>query len=464
MPEKEINNHGFNYLNLLESIIETSYDGIYITDKDANTVYVNKSYERITGLKREDLLERNMADLVEDGIMSEATSFWVLSNKMPITIYQSFNTGKNALVTSTPYYDDNNEISMIVTNVRDITELKELQEKDKQRKFETSKYKSIIQELKMQIEDNETMVVEDEKMLELLLLAKRVANVDTTILIEGETGSGKELLAKYIYNNSQRKDKPYIKINCGAIPDNLIESELFGYVEGAFTGALKGGKMGTFEAANNGTILLDEVGELPQNMQVKLLRVLQDGEIEKIGSNTTIKVNVRIISATNRNLMEMVKSGKFREDLFYRLNVVSLKTIPLRDRRSSIIPLVEHFINTFNKKYDMNKSLSSDAVKYLYEYDWPGNVRELRNLMEMIVVTTVDNIINADHLPDKLNGEKIHKLNCLDGGTLTLEDAVGRVEKELINNAYEKHGNVRDAAKELGISPATFVRKKSKYN
>jgi PAS domain S-box-containing protein len=452
-----------DYIRTLESVIESTYDGVYITDRDANTIYVNKSYERITGLNRDELLGRNMAELVREGIMSEATSYWVLTNKMPITIQQSFNTGKNALVTSIPCFDESGNITMIVTNVRDITELRELQEKDKQRKNEASKYKSIIQELKMQIADNDTIIVEDEKMLELLLLAKRVANVDTTILIEGETGSGKEVLSKYIYNNSSRKDKPYIKINCGAIPENLIESELFGYVEGSFTGALKGGKIGSFEAANNGTILLDEIGELPQSMQVKLLRVLQDGEIEKVGSNVTVKVNVRVIAASNRNLMEMVKNGKFREDLYYRLNVVTLRTIPLRERRSSIIPLVEHFIHTFNKKYDMNKTLSSNALKYLYEYDWPGNVRELRNLMEMMVVTTVDNIINADQLPDKLNKEKGQKFDCLKGELPTLEAAVGELERELIINAYEKYGNVRDAAKILGISPATFVRKKSKY-
>lgn len=452
-----------NYLKMLEVIIETSYDGIYLTDGNANTIYVNKSYERITGLKKEDLLGHNMAEIVNNGIMSEATSFWVLKNKVPITVYQTFNTSKSALVTSTPFFDENQEIKMIVTNVRDITELKELQEKDKQRKNENTKYKGIIEELKLQIANNEYIVAEDEEMLNLLLLAKRVARVDTTILINGDTGSGKEVLAKYIYNNSHRKDKPFIKINCGAIPENLIESEFFGYTEGAFTGAAKGGKMGIFEAANNGTLLLDEIGELPLPMQVKLLRVLQEGEIERVGSNNTIKVDVRIIAATNRNLEEMVTKGLFREDLFYRLNVVNLKVIPLRDRKSSIIPLAEYFLNVYNKKYGMDKSISKEALKFFYEYNWPGNIRELRNLVEMLVVTTLEETINVYHVPNNIKCKKLVFGDLAVEGIPKLEEAVAEVEKDLIIKSFQKYRNVRDAAKELGIDPATFVRKRKKY-
>ncbi len=453
-----------NYIKKLDMIIETSYDGIYITDGEANTILINKSYERITGLKREDLLGHNMAEIVKNGVMSEVTSFWVLKNKEPITVNQIFNTGKNALVTSTPFFDQNGEIKMIVSNVRDITELKELQEKVKQSKNENIKYKGIIEELKLQIASSEYIVAEDENMLNLLLLAKRVARVNTTVLINGETGSGKEVLAKYIYNNSLRKHMPFIKINCGAIPDNLIESEFFGYAEGSFTGASKGGKMGIFEAANNGTLLLDEVGELPLHMQVKLLRVLQDGQFERIGSNNTIKVDVRIIASTNRNLEHMVEKGLFREDLFYRLNVVPLKAMSLRERKGSIIPLIEYFVNAFNEKYGMQKTISKETLKYLYEYNWPGNVRELRNLVEMLVVTTVDEVININNLPFNITGNEINNLNISNNSIPKLSEALEKVEKELISKAFEKHGNVRAAANELGIDASTFVRKRKKYN
>ncbi len=462
----EITTKDENYINTLEMIIETSFDGIYVTDGDANTILINKSYERITGLKREELMGRNMAELVNNGTMSEVTSFWVLQNKRAKTVYQSFKSGKSALVTSTPFFDENGEIKMIVTNVRDITELKELQEKENQRKDESIKYKGIIEELKLQLASDEYIIAEDENMLNLLLLAKRVARVDTTILIMGESGSGKELFAKYIYNNSLRKNKPFIKINCGAIPENLIESEFFGYAEGSFTGAIKGGKMGIFEAANNGTLLLDEIGELPLNMQVKLLRVLQDGKFEKVGSNDTIKVDVRIIASTNRNLEGMVEKGLFREDLFYRLNVVQLKVIPLRERKSSIIPLAEYFLKVYNEKYSMEKTVSKEAMKYLYEYSWPGNVRELRNLIEMLVVTSVDDTINKTNLPAHIardDYEKYETSNDGKGHMPKLSDALEKLEKDMIFKAYEKYGNVRGAAKELGIDPSTFVRKRKKY-
>ncbi len=444
-------------------IIETSFDGIYVTNGDADTILINKSYERITGLKREELVGHNMSEFVKKGIMSEVTSFFVLKNRKPITLHQTFNTGKSALVTSTPLFDEKGEIKLIVTNVRDITELKELQEEGKQRKNENIKYKGIIEELKLQIANEECIVAEDENMLNLLLLAKRVAKVDTTILINGETGAGKEVLAKYIYNNSSRKDKPFIKINCGAIPENLIESEFFGYVEGSFTGAVKGGKMGIFEAANTGTLLLDEIGELPLNMQVKLLRVLQDGKFERVGSNDTIRVDVRIIASTNKNLAEMVEKGHFREDLFYRLNVVPLKVVPLRERKSSIIPLAEHFLQAYNEKYNMEKAISKEALKYFYEYSWPGNVRELQNLIERLVVTTMDDTITKANLPAHLKNNIYEDKFDLDNNIPKLSDVLGRVEKDLIFKAYEKFGNVRSAAKELGIDPSTFVRKRKKY-
>ena len=451
-----------NSLKMLEAIIQTSYDGIYITDGQAKTIAINNSYERITGLKREQVIGRYMKELVESEVISKSSTLKVLELRQPVTLHQTFNTGKSALVTGTPFFDENDTIQMVVTNVRDITELEILKEQYKESKTENIKYKSLIEELKKQIASTDFIVAEDEEMLNLLMLSKRVAQVDTTVIIYGETGAGKEVLAKYIYNNSLRNDKPFIKINCGAIPESLIESEFFGYADGAFTGATKGGKIGTFEAANNGTLLLDEVGELPLSMQVKLLRVLQDGEIEKVGSNKTIKVDVRIIAATNRDLREMVEKGTFREDLFYRLNVVPLRVLPLRKRRSSIIPTVEYFLKIFNEKYGMQKTLSQEVLRYLYEYCWPGNVRELRNLVERIIITTHGDEIKTDDIPGHIiEAVNLHKNKS--GVPAKLSDAVETIEKDMIFKAFERHGNVRAAAKELGIDPSTFVRKRRKY-
>lgn len=450
-----------DYVRMLEEIVEFSSDGFYITNSEANTIYMNKSYERITGLRREDLICRNMGDLVDSGIISEATSFRVLKDKKPVTINQTFNTGKRALVVSTPFLDKNNDILMIVTKVRDITELKLLEQKYKKSTDENIKYKSLIEELKLQDASSDYIVAEDESMRNLLLMAKRVARVDTTIIIYGETGTGKELIAKYIYNNSNRANKPFVKINCGAIPESLIESEFFGYTEGSFTGAVKGGKSGIFEAANDGTLFLDEIGELPLNMQVKLLRVLQDGEVMRIGSNKSINVDVRVIAATNRDLEDLVKKGRFREDLYYRLNVVPLIVKPLRERRLSIIPTAEYLLKVYNEKYKLNKIISKEAYKYFYDYNWPGNVRELSNLVERLVVTSSNDEISVNNIPEQLIEEVM--IDSAKKDASKLKDVLNGIEKSMIINAYNRHGNVRDAAKELGIDASTFVRKRKKY-
>ena len=323
------NKHKFDFCDLISGdkevlqsrikqfydIIECSYDGIYITDGQANTIFLNRAYEKITGMKKKEMLGRNMKYLEKNRFISKSCTLMVLKYKRSITIQQSFKTGKKVLVSSSPIFDEDGNITMVVTNVRDVTELYELKEQLEKNKKLTEKYYSQVEAMRNQLLDFSDIIAEDNKMLSILEVAKKVAKVDTTVLLLGETGVGKEVIAKYIHKNSKRSDKSFIKINCGAIPENLIESELFGYEKGSFTGANKNGKIGLFELADAGTIFLDEVGELPLNMQVKLLRVLQEGEIRRIGGIKNIKVNVRVIAATNRNLEEMVKKKVFREDL-----------------------------------------------------------------------------------------------------------------------------------------------------
>jgi transcriptional regulator with PAS, ATPase and Fis domain len=300
-------------------------------------------------------------------------------------------------------------------------------------------------------------------MLEILHLARKVSKIDSTILLLGESGVGKEEIAKFIHKNSLRHDKPFIKINCSAIPDNLIESELFGYEKGAFTGANNNGKKGLFEVANTGTIFLDEIGELSLDIQVKLLRVLQEQEITKVGGLTPIKIDVRVISATNKDLKTMVTEKRFREDLFYRLNVVPISIPPLRERKEDIFPLVSHFINRINKKYTWNKSFSRDALDAFYAYSWPGNVRELSNIVERAAVMSSDPLITCDNLPSIIASLNTIMPIRFDSEIMPLDSAIGIVEKDLIDKAYDKFGNVRDAAKALKIAPSTFVRKRKKY-
>lgn len=446
-----------------DAVIESSYDGIYITDADANTIKINRAYENITGLKREDMLGKNMRELVRAGVISNSATLEVLKTKKSITIDQSFKTGKKALVSASPIFNESGQITMVVTNVRDVTQLYELNEQLAKHRELSQKYHSEIQVMRSQLLNSTDIIAEDKNMLNTLRMAKRVANVDTTVLLLGETGVGKEEVAKYIHKNSKRSKSPFIKINCGAIPANLIESELFGYEKGAFTGANREGKMGLFEISDGGTIFLDEIGELPLDMQVKLLRVLQEREIERIGSVKPIKIDVRVIAATNRNLEDMVAKKVFRQDLYYRLNVVPIVIPPLRDRKSDIVPLVEHFLGILNKKYELNKSFTKSAMDCFTEYNWPGNVRELKNVVERVVIMSSSDKILENELPIQ------NKLGILDGelknykDNANLKEIIEKIELKFISNAFERYGNVRDAAKSLGIDASTLVRKRKRY-
>lgn len=447
----------------ISDILNSSYDGIYITDGQANTIMVNKAYERIAGIKVEELIGRNMKDLVNEGYISRSATLLVLQDRKVITIEQNFKTGKKALVTSTPVFSCAGDITMVVTNVRDITELYELKEKLDEKENLTKKYSLELEAMKIELLKNNDLIAVDKKMLDIIQMAIRVAPIDTTVLITGETGVGKEEIAKLIYINSNRQTKQFIKVNCGSIPKTLIEAELFGYERGAFTGASKDGKLGLFEVADGGTIFLDEIGELPLDMQVKLLRVLQDGQFTRVGGIEEITVDVRILAATNRNLEEMVEEKLFREDLYYRLNIVPITIPPLRDRRDDIIPLIHYFLNKLNNKYKFRKTISSEALKTLYSFEWKGNVRELRNIIERIMVISEKDIINKSDLPKSiLAWDRAN--NVIDENEIVpLKQALNKVEKHLLKVAFDTYGNVRDAAKALEIDPATFVRKRQKH-
>ncbi|MCY6960604.1 sigma 54-interacting transcriptional regulator [Clostridium sp. ZC22-4] len=448
----------------MDSIIESSYDGIYITDGEANTLRINKSYEDITGLKRADMLGRNMRDLEEEGYISQSATLIVLKSGDSVTIQQKYKSGRKVMISSNPIFNENSEISLVVTNVRDVTALAEMEELLEKNKEIAQKYYHELELMRANLVNTEDIVVEDHKMLETIKLANRVAKVDTIVLILGETGVGKEEIAKYIHKNSNRYDKQFLEINCGAIPHSLIEAELFGYEKGAFTGANKDGKIGLFEAADGGTLFLDEIGELPLDMQVKLLRVLQKNEVTRIGGVKPIKIDVRIIAATNRELEEMVAQKTFREDLYYRLNVVPILIPPLRDRKQDIMALIKYFLSQFNKKYGLNDYFDSDVLKCFYEYNWPGNVRELKNAVERLVVMTDKEKITLSDLPDKYRTSFNDYGVNLEEGIIPLKTGVEQLEYKLIKRAFEKYGNVRGAAKALGIDASTFVRKRKKYS
>ena len=463
----------------LDAIIENSFDGIYITDGQANTIKVNRSYENITGLRKREVLGHSMHELVKHNVISVSGSLMAIKERRVITLQQEFKTGRKALITSSPVYDNKGKIIMVVTNVRDLTELYNLKEEVQKKTQEEIKLRQELEHVREKLMDD-NMVVHDKRSLAALLLADKVAPLDATVMLLGETGVGKEVFAKYIFQNSRRKDKSFIKINCGAIPANLIESELFGYEKGAFTGANKNGKMGLFEVADKGTIFLDEIGELPMSMQVKLLRVLQEQEIERIGGSQPIKIDVRIIAATNRNLEKMVKEKSFREDLYYRLMVFPINIPPLRERTGDIVPLSELFISNLNKKYGFSKRFSMEAEQILKNYNWPGNIRELENAVEyMMNLVGDDGIIYKDMLPlDILNYYNINGniYKNKDVNIIFEDDIVGGIvenqerilsikELELtyINKLLNKYGRdtktKKKIAKDLGIGLATLYRK-----
>jgi len=448
-----------NLMEELDAIIESSFDGIYVTDGDGRTIRINEAYSRITGIHADEVIGKTMQELVEEGVYDQSATVLVMERNQPVTISQEVKTGKSVLVTGNPKFDDNGRLTRVVTNVRDITELNNLrqeldlaQELKQHYQEQLSKYKVL-----------DKYVWRSQKSLDLIDLVMRLGQVDSTVLIQGESGVGKEIIAEILHSNSLRKDKPFVRINCGAIPESLLESELFGYDAGAFTGAKKGGKMGIFEIANQGTLFLDEIGELPLLLQVKLLRVIQDKEITRVGGTKPIKVDVRLITATNRDLWEMVMKNLFRKDLFYRLNVVPVMVPPLRERREEIPVLAAHFMHLFNKRYGLNKRLDQTIMTQLLNYDWPGNVRELENVIERAIVTSPCDVIKHMCLGSAADnsGSECYETHIY--APAKLKTAMEKLEKQMIQNALNKHGTTRKAAEELGVSQPTVVRKAARY-
>jgi PAS domain S-box-containing protein/TyrR family helix-turn-helix protein len=448
----------------LDAIIDSSFDGLYITDGDGVTLRLNKAFERITGIHRREFLGRNVVDIESEGIVSESASAIAIKRREAVTIMQEMKTGKTTLVTGNPVFDESGNIFRVVCNVRDITELNMLKQKLEEVEGLSQHYESQLRTLKLQYIGSNKIISNSVKMKDLLDMVIRLAQFDSTILISGESGTGKELIAETIHNNSTRKDGPYIKVNCGAIPENLLESELFGYDYGAFTGAKKEGKAGYFQLANGGTIFLDEIGDLPINLQVKLLRVLQNREIVRVGGVKVLPIDVRIVTGTNRNLLDLVEKKLFREDLYYRLNVVPVHVPPLRERKEDIPSLVAHFMQMYNRKHKINRKISAEVVENFMGYNWPGNVRELENLIERLLVISTKNFVTREDLPSFLV-EALPKntTEVYVSGIIPLQDAVESVEKQILQKAYAKYRTTRQMAQALKIDASTVVRKAAKY-
>jgi len=443
----------------LGAIIHSSYDGIWITDGEGLVLDINEAYERITGITVKDVIGRTMQELVDEGYFDQSVTLVVMKELKSVTINQTVKGGKQLLVTGNPIFDENGKLFRIVTNVRDVTELANLRQQLNQQKEQVLKYKTELTHLRSrQIKDSE-LIFRSVLMKQIVELGIKMADVDSTVLITGESGTGKELIAKLIHRRGKGDTRPFISVNCAAIPEHLLESELFGYEGGAFTGAKKEGKPGLFEMAHAGTLFLDEVAELPLALQVKLLRAIQDKEITRLGATKSTPVKVRIIAATNRDLSKMLKEGAFREDLYYRLMVVPVNVSPLRDRKEDIPPLIRHFLDEYNHHFGFGKTILPQVLDKLENYSWPGNVRELRNVIERMVVMSQRDEISIDDLPGFINV----KLPLYRQGA-RLKDAVIETETHLLSETYKECGSWQETAKILGVDRATIFRKATKYH
>jgi len=445
-----------------QTIFDSSYDGITITDGEGITLRINPACERIKGVRSEDVVGKHLQELVDQGVYSESATVKVLEKKAQVTILQKVPSGKEIITTGTPIFKDG-EIIRVVTNSRDITELNKLKRELSEVHELAEKYQSELKLLRSEQIKTKDIVGRSSEMKKIITLANRVASVDSTVLIQGESGVGKGVVSKLIHSNSKRKMGPFIKIDCGSIPEALLESELFGYEKGAFTGANREGKLGIIELANGGTLFLDEIGELPLNLQVKLLRTLQDREICRIGGDKPISVDIRFIAATNRNMERMVKEKAFREDLYYRLNVIPIFMPPLRDRRDDIQPLIMNSIDKFNSKYNFHKRIESKAVEALIQYDWPGNIRELENIIERLVVITNSESIGIHDLPSPIVEFKRSRTEkILDvGESLSFRKTMSECEKRLLVAVMENARSIKEMANILNLDRSN-VRKKLK--
>jgi PAS domain S-box-containing protein len=441
------------------AILDSFSDGIWICDDQARVLLINLASARINDIEAKDVLGENIVQLAEEGLVDRSATQMVLQDKSIKTLIQHTKAGKQILVTGYPVFDDRGEIIFAVITERDLSELTRLRMELEKTRSLALEYRTEISQLLTDRSELTEVVARSRVMQRSLQRALKVAGAESNVVLEGESGVGKSMFARIIHRNSMAKEGPFIQVDCGAIPDTLIESELFGYEPGAFTGARATGKAGLFELSNNGTLFLDEVGELPLTMQVKLLRFVESNELIRLGGNKPRRIQVRIIAATNRNLSQLVKTGHFREDLFFRLNVVPLRIPPLRERIEDIPPLCVHILDRFNKRRKVKKRLSPEVLDRLMMHNFPGNVRELTNVMERMIVMSEGEVISLADLPRQLRSIPLKVFGEGIDGEYTLKAALEAYESRLILGALNRNNSMAAAARALGTKPSTLWRK-----
>ena len=444
----------------LNVLLDSIHDGIWVIDANGVTVRINKAAERIAGLKAEEVIGHHVTEPMRGGRFETCVTLRALTEKRPVTMFDDYANGKRCLNTSTPIFDENGNVWRVIASIRDMTELETLQRKLTDLEMETQSYKERLQNL----EDGNAscFVGNSAALLRLRRDVAKAARTEAITLIEGETGTGKTLAAKAIHDQSARASGPFIAVNCGAIPPSLVESELFGYEKGAFTGAANTGKPGMFELAHKGTILLDEIGELPMSVQAKLLQVLDGHPFLRVGGTRPITSDARVLAATNRKLSDMVSAGQFREDLFYRLRVLTLEIPPLRHRVDDIPILAMYFLNEICTKNNLTKAFDPAVLNCLLTYSWPGNVRELRAIVYSLATMSENTLIMPVDLPEYLQPSLPE--TPPPPQLRSLPEAVAELERTMIMVALSETGSTYKAAERLKVSQSTVVRKAQRYH
>ncbi len=466
-PQSDQRMQDFEALTLeLHAIIDSSSDGLFVCDAGANVIRVNPASERIHKRPAAEMVGRNMRDLIDEGFIDRSAALEASLKKKSISQLQNLPGGGKLISVATPVFDHSGELIRVVVSERDITEIDQLQRELENQEAIKDQFRHQMLEMQQAELESRRIIARSPNMIKALRQATKVATADSSVLILGESGVGKGVIADMIHHNSRRSEHPMIKINCGAIPESLIEAELFGYEKGAFTGASPGGKPGQFELANEGVLFLDEIAELPLSAQVKLLRFLEDGQITRLGSTVQRKVDVRVLAATHRDLEEMVERGTFRLDLYYRLNVIPIHVPAVRERRDCLVPLIRHYIDHFAAINKTPKRLTRATLDALAGYAYPGNVRELMNICERLVVMSETELIDVADLPAQIAGASQSGMpeDLEWPESISLQEALETVERNLLLRARDRFRNQAGIAEALGVNQSTIARKLKRYN
>lgn len=439
----------------LDRILESIHDGIWVIDGAGITRRINHAMERIAGIRAEEVVGRHVSEPLREGKFKTCVTLRALEEKRTVTLFDDYSNGRRCLNTSTPIYDEGGQVWRVIAAIRDLTELDSLKDRLSGLEMETMAHRRRAQGLDN--EEGAALIGESDTLRRALQDIAKASQCDAITLILGETGTGKSLAARLIHEHSPRAHKPFVTVNCGAIPATLIESELFGYERGAFTGAIKNGKPGLFELAASGTLLLDEIGELSHEIQAKLLHILDGQPIYRLGGARPIRPNARIIAATNQPLAELAASGAFRQDLYYRLAVLCIQMPPLRERKADIAGLARYFL----ARTASSKKFSQEAMTLFTQYAWPGNVRELRNVVQSLAILCEEETIMPENLPRSLNQGSANAPDPLTPRSLAL--AIANLEKGMLGRALAEGGSTYKAARILGVSQSQVARKARKY-